>query len=134
MVEVAFLFWYCRKNLLCRSARFFRSSTTDVVFPPTPACFHLLGKENDSGPRKKSFDSPLPIEKNVSRRRSGKMTDRGLNKKHHWMTPIEHFLIDIIHIIFRDLIECTIADIGQCNAWTAIFLPTLRNFFTNAGR
>ena len=124
----------CRKNLLCRSAWFFRSSTTEVVFPPTPACFHLLGRENISEPRKKNFESPILIEKNVSLRRSGKMTDQGLNMKHHRMTPIEHFLIDIIHIIFRDLIESTIADIGQCNAATDIFQPTLRNCFTNAGR
>ena len=31
--------WVCRKNLLSRSARFFRSSSTEVVFPPTPASF-----------------------------------------------------------------------------------------------
>ena len=29
----------CRKNLQCRSARFFRSSSTEVVFPPTSASF-----------------------------------------------------------------------------------------------
>jgi len=50
----------------------------------------------------KQHDSPIRIEKNASRRRPGKMTDRGLKKKHHRMTPIEHFLIDIIQILFRD--------------------------------
>ena len=33
----------CRKYLQCRSARFFRSSSTEVVFWPTLACSHLLG-------------------------------------------------------------------------------------------
>ena len=51
--------------------------------------------------------------KNVSRRRPGKMSDQGLKKKHHRMTPIEHFLIDIIQILFRDWVEDTIADIGR---------------------
>jgi len=44
----------CRKNLQCRSARFFRSSSTEVVFRLTPACFHLLGKESISPPQKKT--------------------------------------------------------------------------------
>jgi len=44
------------------------------------------------------------------------------------MTPIKHFLIDIIQILFRDWIEDTIADIGGCKSATDIFLPTLRNF------
>jgi len=118
----------CRKNLQCRSARFFLSSSTVVVVQPTPACFHLLGKESISPPPKK-YDSPILIKKHASRRRPGKMTDRFLKKKHHWMTPIEHFLIDIIQIFFRDWIENTIAaDIGRCEAATDIFQPTLRNF------
>jgi len=29
----------CRKNLQCRSARFFRSSSTEIVFQPTSASF-----------------------------------------------------------------------------------------------
>ena len=45
------------------------------------------------------------------------------------MTPIEHYLLDIIQILFRDWIENTITDIGRCIAPTHIFLPTLRNFF-----
>ena len=45
------------------------------------------------------------------------------------MTPIEHFLIDIIQILFRDLIENTIADIGRCEAATYIVQPTLCNLF-----
>ena len=57
------------------------------------------------------------------------MTDRGLKKKHHRMTPIEHFLIDIIQILFRDWIQSTIDDIGRCKATTDIFQPTLRNYF-----
>ena len=45
----------CRKNLQCRSARFFRSSSTEVVFRPIPACFLLLVKENISPHRKKNM-------------------------------------------------------------------------------
>ena len=121
--------WCCRKNLQCRSARFFRSSSTEVVFRPTPGCFHLLGKENISPPWRKKHDLPIRIEKNASRRRPGKMTDRGLKKKHHRMTPIKYFLIDIIQILFMDWIENTIAEIGRCKVTTDIFQPTLRNFF-----
>jgi len=125
---------YCRKNLEFRSARFFRSSSTEVVFRLTPACFHLLGRENISYPRTKNYDSPLLIKRNASRRRSGKMTDRGLKKERHRMTPMEHFLIDIIQIIFRDWIERRMADFCCCKAATDIFQSTLSNFFTNAGR
>ena len=63
-----------------------------------------------------------------------KMTDRGLKKKHDRMTPIEHFQIDIVQVLFRGGIEKTIADIGHCKVTTDIFQPTLRNCFTNAGR
>ena len=69
------------------------------------------------------------IGKNASRRRLGKMIDRGLKKKHRRMTPIEHFLIDIIQILFRDWIHSAIDEIGRCKATTDIFQPTLRNFF-----
>ena len=48
-----FFVWCWRKNLQRRSARFFRSSSTDVVFRPTPACFHLLGMENTNQPLQK---------------------------------------------------------------------------------
>ena len=57
------------------------------------------------------------------------MTDRGLKKKHHRITRIEHFLMEIIQILFRDWIQSTIDDIGRCKATTDIFQPTLRNFF-----
>ena len=50
------------------------------------------------------------------------------------MTPIGHFLINIIQILFRDWIENALADIGRREAATDIFQPTLRNYFTNAGR
>ena len=98
------------------------------MFRPTPACFQLHGRENVRHPRKKIFDSPILIEKNFSRRRPGKMSCRCLKKNHHRMTSIEHFLIDIIQILFRDWIENTIADIGRCKTATDIFRPTLRNF------
>ena len=62
----------------------------------------------------KKHDSPILIGRNVSRRRPWKTTCRCLKKNHHRMTSIEHFLIDIIQILFRDWIENTIADIGRC--------------------
>ena len=99
------------------------------MFRPTLACSHLLGQEKISPPRKKKCDSPALIENNANRRRPGKMTDRGLEKKPHRMAPIAHFLMDIIQILFRDWIENTMADIGRCKAATDIFQPTLRNFF-----
>jgi len=49
------------------------------------------------------------------------MTDRGLKKKHHRMSPIEHFLTDIMQISLRDCIENSIADIGREVAPTDIF-------------
>ena len=120
----------CRKYLQCRSARFFRSSSIEVVFRPAVACFHLIGKENISQPRQKHIQDSLILNgKNASRRRPGKMTDRGLKKKHHWITRIKHFQIDIIQILFRDWIQSTIDDIGRCKRTTYIFQPTLRNFF-----
>ena len=97
---------------------------------PTPRCFHLLGKENISQPRQKHMqDSPILIGKNASRRRPGKMTDRGLKKKHHRITRIEHSLIDIMQILFRYWIQSSIDDISRCKVTTDIFQPTLRNFF-----
>ena len=67
--------------------------------------------------------------KNDSRCQSGKMTDRRLNKKHHLMTTIEHFLMDNSQKLFRDGIEKTIRDIGRYIAATDIFLPTMLNSF-----
>ena len=81
-------------------------------------------------PRQKHMqDSPILIGLNASRRRRGKMTDRCLKMKHHRIMRIEHFLIDIIQILFRDWIRSTIDDIGRCKATTDIFQPTLCNFF-----
>ena len=88
----------CRKNLQCWSARFFRSSSADVVFRPTLACFHLPSMENTNQPlQKKKHDCPILIEKNGSRRLLGKFGDRGLQKNHR-VTQIEHFLLEIIQI------------------------------------
>ena len=50
-----FFVWCCRKNLQCTSSRFLRSCSTEVVVWPTPACFHFLGNENISPPRKKTW-------------------------------------------------------------------------------
>ena len=57
------------------------------------------------------------------------MSDQGLKKKRHRMTPIEHFLIDIMQISFTDWIENSIADIGcEIVDATDIFQLKLRNF------
>ena len=61
----------------------------------------------------KKYFSPILIKKNDSRRRPGNMTVRGLKKKHHRMTSVEHFLTDIMHISLRDWIENSIADISR---------------------
>ena len=43
---------------------------------------------------------------------SARKDDRSrLKRKHHRMTPIEHFITDIMHISLRDWIENSIADI-----------------------
>ena len=72
---------------------------------------------------KKKHDCPILIEKYGSRRLQGKFGDRGLQKNHR-VTQIEHFLLEIIQILFN-----TITDIGRCKVATDIFLPTLDNFF-----
>jgi len=72
-------------------------------------------------PTQKKHHSRKLIEKNDSWRRRGEMTDRGLKWKHHRMTPIEHFLINIMQISFRDWIEKSIADIGGEIAPTDFF-------------
>ena len=82
---------------------------------------HVLGKENISPPRKKNM-----IHRYVSKKM---LADRGLKNKHHRVTPIDHFLIDMIQILFKDWIENTIADIGRCKSATDIFQPTLHNSF-----
>ena len=126
--EVVFLFWCCIRNVQCRSARFYCASSTDVFFRPKLSSSHLFGKKTLAHLGKKIFFTIL-IEKNDSRRRPEKMTDRGLKKKHHRMTPIEHLLTDIMHISLRDWIENSIADIGREVSPTDIFQTTLRNFF-----
>ena len=120
------IFYVGRLGFFVRAQRSCVSADTGI--------FSIAWKEKRSPSSEKKFYSPILIEKNFSRRRSGKMADRGLNKKLRRMTPIEHFLKDIIQIIFRDIIEITIADIGHCKAATDIFQPTLRNFFTSTGR
>ena len=106
----------CRlQNLQCRLVWFFRASSTDAVFRSTMACSHFVGQENISPPRKKKkHDSPILVGKKKARWRGpGKMTDPGLKRKKHRMTPIEHFLIEIVQILSGDWIEQTIADIGR---------------------
>jgi len=43
------------KNIQCRSTRFFCASSTDVLFWPQLACFHLFGLENISPSRQKDI-------------------------------------------------------------------------------
>ena len=99
------------------------------------ACSHSFGQENITPLCKKILFTDID-KKNDSWRRPEKMNDRGLKKKHHRMTPIEHFLSDIMQISFTDWIENSIADIGREIAATDISQPTLRNFYlkTLAGR
>jgi len=47
----SFLVLVLQKNLECRSARFFRASSTDILFRLKLACSHLFGQENISPPR-----------------------------------------------------------------------------------
>ena len=101
-VEEVFLFWCCKKNLQCRSARFFCASSTDLLFGPKLACSHLFGQENISPSLQKKYYSPILIEKNDSRHRPGNMTDRGLKMKLHKMMLIELVLTDIMQISFTD--------------------------------
>jgi len=96
---------------------------------PTPTCFHFLGNKNISPPRKKTWFTDTDKKKNASRRRRGTINDRGLKKKHHRMTPMDHFLLDIMQILFSDWIENTITNICRCKVATHIFLPALSNFF-----
>ena len=120
--------WCCRKNFnVCRLG-FFVWAQRKLWFGRHRHVFICLARKTLANSAKK-HDSPIRIEKNVSRRRPGNMSDQGLKKKHHRMTPIKHFLLDIIQIIFRDWIEDTIADISGCKSATDIFHPTLRNFF-----
>ena len=60
---------------------------------------------------------------------SARKVYRSRSKKKHRVTPIEHFLIDIIQILFMNWIENKIADIGHCKVVTDIFQPKLCNFF-----
>ena len=47
------------------------------------------------------------------------------------MMPIEHFLTDLMQILFADWIEDSVADIGREIAPADIFKPILSNFFKN---
>ena len=118
----------CRKNFKVFRLGFFVQAQPKLWFRRHRHVFICLARKTLTNSAKK-HDSPIRIEKNVSRRRPGSMSDQGLKNKHHRMTPIEHFLIDIIQILFGDWIEDTIAGIGRCKAATDIFQPTLRNYF-----
>ena len=90
----------CRKNLQCTSARFFLSSSIEVVVRPTPPGFHFLDKENICPPRKKTLLTDTDRKKCLST--SARKDNRLRFKKNHLVTPIEHFLIDIIQILYKD--------------------------------
>jgi len=117
----------CRKNFNVRRLGFFVGAQPKLWFGRHRHVFVCLARKPLTNLAKK-HELPILIKKNSSRLRAGKFTDRGL-KKNHRVKPIEHFLIDIIHILFRDWIENTTADIGRCKAATDIFLSTLCNFF-----
>ena len=102
----------CRKNFnVCRLG-FFVPAQPKFWFGRHRHVFICFARKTLANLAKK-HDSPILIEKNVSRRRPGNMSDQGLKKKHHRMTPIEHFLIDIVQILSVDWIENTIANIGR---------------------
>ena len=112
MAEEVFLFWCCIKMVQCRSARFFVRAQPTFFFGRNWHVPIYSARQHWPISAKRYF-SPILIEKNGSRRRPEKMTDRGLKNKHHRMTPIEYFLTDIMHISLRDWIENSIADIGR---------------------
>ena len=66
-----------------------------------PGMFPFIRQGSQPSSTKKYY-SPILIEKNDSRRRPGKISDRGLKKKFHRMMPIEHLLIAIMQISFSD--------------------------------
>ena len=97
---------------------------------PTPACFHLLGKENISPPRKKTWFTDTDRKKCYPT--SMRIDQRSRFKKEGSPDDADRTFpirLDIIQILFSDWIENTIADVGRCKVATDIFLPTLHNFF-----
>jgi len=91
----------CRKNFNVFRLGFSVRAQPKLWFRRDRHVFICLARKTIANSAKK-HDSPIRIEKNVSRLQPGNMSDKGLKKKHHRMTPIEHFLIDIIQILFRD--------------------------------
>ena len=96
-----YFFRCCRKNFIVFRRGIFVRAQPKLWFRRDRHVFICLARKTLANSAKK-HDSPILIEKNVSRRRPGNMSDQGLKKKRHWMTPIEHFLLDIIQILFRD--------------------------------
>ena len=74
---------------------FFVRAQPKMCFGRHRHVFICMARKTSATLGKKKYDSPVLIEKNASRRRQGKMTDRGLKMKHDRMTPIEHFLTEI---------------------------------------
>ena len=128
MVEHAFLFGDAVKIYNVRRLGFFFRTQTKLSFDRQRHVF-ICSATKTLAHLGKKLDSPIQIWKNASRRRQGKINDLGLKNKHHRMTPIEHFLLDIILLLFRNWMQNTIIDIGHCKVATDIFLPTLPNCF-----
>jgi len=128
-----YFFRCCSKNFNVFRLGFFVRAQPKLWFRRDRHVFICLARKTLANSAKK-HDSPIRIEKNVSRRQPGNMSNQGLKNKHHRMMPIEHFLIDIIQILFRDWIENRIADIGRCESATDIFQRHCAISFTNAGR
>ena len=100
-IEDAFLFGVAVKIYGVGRLGFFDRAQPKLRFGRHRHVFICLARKTLANSATKK-DSPILIEKNVSRRRPGNMSDQGLKKKHHRMTPIEHFLLDIILLLFRN--------------------------------
>ena len=100
-MEDAFLFGVAVKIYSVGLRGFLVRAQPKLSFDRHRHVFICMARKTLANLGKKKYDSPVLIGKNASRRLQGKFGDRGLQKNHR-MTPIEHFLIDIIQILFRD--------------------------------
>jgi len=98
----SFLVLVLHKKFTMYAARFFCARSTDVLLWSKLAFPIYSARKTLAQLSKKILFTDIDKKKNDSRRRPGKMTDRGLKKKHHRMTPIEHLLTDIMQISFTD--------------------------------
>ena len=101
----------CRKIYNVGRLGFFVRAQPKLCFSRHRHVFIYSARKTFAHLGKKHY-SPVLIEKNPSRHRQQKFTDRGL-KINHLVTSFEHFQIDIIQILFRDWIDKTTATISR---------------------